>query len=463
VSGQNDRRQFLQASIAAGVGFWAAGGVRGDEKKEDKKLERLNFACVGVGGKGDSDSDHAAQNGDVVAICDIDDNTLNSKANKDVSGKAKKGITPFKKAQKFNDFREMFAKMGDKIDAVTVSTADHTHAAIAMMAIKAGKHVYCQKPLCHDVAEARALREAAKKFKVCTQMGNQGTALDNFRTSVEMLRSGALGKVKEVHVWTNRPIWPQSPGITKRPEPKQPPKHVHWDLFLGPAPERPYTDAYTPFKWRGWWDFGTGALGDMACHTANMPYMGLELGLPTTISAESEKVNEETYPGWARIAFEFPAKGKRAAVKFFWYEGKRDGKRVLPPEELFQGQKPSGSASLIVAENVTLYSPDDYGATRTILGKNASDVKMPEKTLRRRGGNNDEQQKKEWVEAIKANDPTLALSNFEYAAMLTESILLGNAAIKAGKKLEYNGEKGTCADAECNKLLSREYRTGWKL
>jgi predicted dehydrogenase len=453
MSAQTDRRGFLKAGAAAGVGFWVAGSSTAADKEPASAVERLNIACIGVGGKGGSDTDHAAQNGDVVALCDIDDNTLNKKANGD----------KFKKAQKFNDFREMLAKMGDKIDAVTISTADHTHAVACMMAIKAGKHVYCQKPLCHDVAEARALREAAKKFKVCTQMGNQGTALDNFRTSVELLRSGNLGTVKEVHVWTNRPIWKQAPEVTKRPEPKEAPKHVHWDLFLGPAPERPYAPGYHPFAWRGWRDFGTGALGDMACHTANMPYMGLELGLPTSIVAESDKVNEETYPGWSRITFEFPAKGKRAAVKLIWYEGKKDGKRVLPPEELFQGEKPSGSASLIVAESGTLYSPDDYGEQRKMLGKGAKDVALPEKTLKRRGGKNDEQQKKEWVEAIKANDPNLAMSNFSYAAMLTEAILLGNAAVLAGKKLEYNGEKGTFADADCNKLLSREYRTGWKL
>lgn len=452
-----NRRDFLQASAAAGVGFWVAGGVSAEDKPKDKsKLERLNFACIGIDGKGSSDAEHVAGLGDVVAICDIDDNFLDKKAN------SKSGR--FKKSERFNDFREMFAKMGDKIDAVTVSTPDHTHAVAAMMAIKAGKHVYCQKPLTHSVAEARALREAASKFKVCTQMGNQGTALDNFRTSVELLRSGALGTVKEVHVWTNRPVWPQSPTITKQPKPAPIPRHVHWDLFLGPAPTRLFAEGYHPFKWRGWWDFGTGALGDMACHTANMPYMGLELGLPTSISAECEPLNPETYPGWARVAFEFPAKGKRPAIKFFWYEGKKDGEKVLPPLELFQGKKPSGSASLIVAEKATLYSPDDYGAQRDLLGEGAKDIKMPEKTLKRRGGNNDEQQKREWVEAIKAGDPKLALSNFDYAALLTEAILLGNAAMRAGKKLEYDGEKGRFTNAsDADKYLSREYRTGWKL
>src|SRR5262245_35497893 len=330
MSEQTNRRTFLQASAVAGLGFWV-GTTQGQTKKEKAKIERLRIACIGVGGKGSSDTDQAGQVGDLIALCDIDDNNLNGKASK------------FPKAQKFNDFREMLDKIGKDIDAVTVSTADHTHAAASAMAIRMGKHVYCQKPLTHTVHEARTLRELAREYKVCTQMGNQGTASDPFRTSVDRLQAGVLGPVKEVHLWTNRPVWPQAPKVTKRPEPAPCPKHVHWDLFLGPAPERPYAvyeeeregkrnrrGAYHDFNWRGWWDFGTGALGDMACHTANMPFMGLNLGLPTTIEAESEALNPETYPGWARVTYEFPARGSLPPVKVIWYEGKRDDKRVLP-------------------------------------------------------------------------------------------------------------------------------------
>ena len=266
------------------------------------------------------------------------------------------------------------------------------------MALRLRKHVYCQKPLTHSVFEARKLRELAREYKVCTQMGNQGTAGDNFRTSVELLRSGELGAVKEVHVWTNRPIWPQSPKVTKRPEPKQAPKYVHWDLFLGPAPERAYAPGYHPFAWRGWRDFGTGAIGDMACHTANMPFMGLNLGYPSTIVAESETPNPETYPGWAKVTYKFPKKGERGPLTLTWYEGRKDGKLVLPDVSLLQGKHKdfSGSGSLIVAEKGSLYSPDDYGSQRQLLGKDVKDLKMPEKTLPRRGGDNDLQQKKEW-------------------------------------------------------------------
>jgi len=466
MNGSNDRRQFLQSTALAGIGFWVAGGLAADEGKGKTKLniEKLNFACIGVGGKGASDSGHAADYGNVIAICDIDEKILD----------AKQRDGRFKKSQRFHDFRDLFAKLGNKIDAVTISTPDHTHAAAAVMAMKAGKHVYCQKPLTHSVKEARVLREMARKYKVCTQMGNQGTAKDNFRTSVELLRSGVLGTIKEVHVWTNRPVWPQSPQITSRPKTTQVPKHIHWNEWIGPAPLRPYSGVklsnghppYHDFNWRGWWDFGTGALGDMACHTANMPFMGLDLDLPTSIVAESEKPNSETYPAWARVTFEFPARGKRAALKLIWYEGRRNGKLVLPPIEMLQGKhkKFSGSGSLIVAEKGILYSPDDYGEKRELLGKDVKDIKEPEKTLPRRGGDNDQQQKGEWVDAIKKKDPKRALSNFDYAATLAEAILLGNVAILAGKKLEYDGKNGKFTnDSAANKYLSREYRTGWTL
>ncbi len=447
------RRGFLQSSAALGVGFFAGFGSA-QERKERSQNEQLAIACVGVGGKGSSDTDHAGVVGEVVALCDIDENHLNRKAER------------FAKAEKFFDFREMLTKLGDKIDAVVVSTADHTHAPAAAMAIRMGKHVYCQKPLVHTVHEARVLRQLAREFKVCTQMGNQGTAGDAFRTSVDMLQSGVLGAVREVHVWTNRPVWPQAPKVTKRPDPEPCPKHVHWDLFLGPAPERPYAKGYHPFNWRGWWDWGTGALGDMACHTANMPYMGLNLGLPTSIEAESEPLNEETYPGWAKVVYEFPARGELPPVRLIWYEGRKDGKRVLPDISLLQGTAKnfSDSGSLLIGENATIYSPDDYGGTRQLIGPGAKDLKKFENKLpRRKSRDIDLEMKKEWVEAIRSNNYKHALSNFDYAAMLTEAILLGNVAIRAGKKLTYDGNEGRFAEADANKLLHKQYRAGWKL
>jgi predicted dehydrogenase len=254
-----------------------------------------------------------------------------------------------------------------------------------------------------------------------------------------------------------------------------PPKHVHWDLFLGPAPERPYAvyppdgrgqgrPAYHPFAWRGWWDFGTGALGDMACHTANMAFMALKLGHPASVVAEAGDVNPETCPSWATVTLEFPARGDMPPVKFFWYEGQKNGQKNLPPRELLQGQQPPGSGSLLVGAKGTLYSPNDYGARYMLLPqKEFEGYKPPTPTLPR-NGKGDGGMKAEWVEAIRANKPEIALSNFGYAGLLTEAILLGNVAIRVGKKFEwdaYNLKAKNCPEAD--QYIKREYRKGWTL
>jgi predicted dehydrogenase len=450
MSRRTNRRQFIQQTGLAGLGFWVAGGLTPAFSRAAN--EKLNIAGIGVGGKGDSDINQAGNHGNVVAICDIDDNTLGKKAER------------FPKAKKYNDFRQMLDEMGKSIDAVTVSTPDHTHAVAAMMAIKMGKHVYCQKPLTHTVREARALREAARQYKVCTQMGNQGSAENGLREAVEVIQAGAIGPVMEAHVWTNRPIWPQAPKLTKRPDPKPVPKHVHWDLWLGPVAERPYADGYHTFAWRGFWDFGTGALGDMACHTANMAFRALKLGYPSSVSAENGEINPETYPGWATITFQFPARGDMPPVKFVWYEGHRDGQKNLPPKELLHGEKPPGSGSLLVGKKGVLYSPDDYGARYFLLPKKEFEgFKKPEKRLPRNGGG-DNGMKAEWVRAIMENKPEIAYSNFDFAGLLTETILLGNVAMRAGKKLEWDGENMKFTNApDAEKLLHFEYRKGWTL
>ena len=245
---QATRRDFLRDSTLAGIGFYAAGGVViGDEAKKLAN-DKINIACIGVGGKGGGDSSHAGAIGNVVGICDIDEQHLD--------GKAKE----FPKAKKYNDFRKMLEEMDKGIDAVTVSTPDHTHAVAAAMAIKMKKHVYCQKPLTHSVHEARQLRDLAREMKVATQMGNQGSASEGVRRAAEIIPAGAIGKVTEVHVWTNRPIWPQAPAITARPPAATPPQHVHWDLFLGPAPERPWANG-TNKKGGGAIIRSTGAAG----------------------------------------------------------------------------------------------------------------------------------------------------------------------------------------------------------
>jgi predicted dehydrogenase len=449
MSRRTNRRDFLKQTTLASFGFWAAGGIALADSKSPN--EKLNSACIGVGGKGSSDTDQAGKVGNIVALCDIDDRPLNEKARH------------FPHANKYHDFREMLEKMDKQIDAVTVSTPDHTHAPASITAMKMKKHVYCQKPLTHTVYEARLMRETARKYKVATQMGNQGTASDGLRRAVEIIRAGVIGPVREVHVWTNRPIWPQSPKVTARPKDTPAiPKEVHWDLFLGPSPERPYHPCYHPFAWRGWWDFGTGALGDMACHTANMAFMALKLGYPTSVEAESGEINPETYPAWARITYNFPARGDMPAVKFVWYEGKKDNQRILPPAELIKGQKFSDSGSLLVGDKGVLFSPNDYGEQYKLLPeKDFAEYKGPEPTLPRNGGG-DEGMKREWVRAIKGGPP--AVSNFDYAGILTETILLGNVAMKVGKKIEWNGDKLRITNnKQANDFINPPYRKGWTL
>jgi len=468
---RSNRREFLKHSAMAGAGFWIAGRASwADELQSNSPNERLNLACIGVGGKGDGDSEHAANHANLVAICDIDDETLDAKAQK------------FPMARKFNDFRKMFDAMGNQIDIVTVSTPDHTHAVAAMMAIKLGKGVYCQKPMTHTVYEARQLRLAAREHKVATQLGNQGTASPELRRGVEVIRAGALGAVTDVHVWTNRPLWPQAPSLVAPPPGDFPvPTNVHWDEWIGPAPMRPWkmgpekeTDGklkptYHPWAWRGWWDFGTGALGDMGCHTANMPFMALDLGYPSSVIAECGDLNPQTYPSWATIHYEFPARGELPPVKVTWWEGhKPDGKKNQPPDDLFQGQKINDSGSLIIGDKGTMYSPHDYGGKWVLLPEEQyKGYKDPEPTLPRNPEGGDEGQKMEWIAAVKGGPA--ALANFEYGGKLTEFLLLGNVAIRAsgvapGKKLEWNGDAMKFPNfPEAEKWLSYEYREGWAL
>ena len=264
------------------------------------------MASVGVNGKGSSDSQDAGSNGEMVAICDVDEKSLNKAGDK------------WPKAKKFCDFRKMLDEMHGQIDAVTVSTPDHCHAAAAIMAMRLGKHTFCQKPLTHTIYEARLMGKVAAENKVATMMGNQGTAGDGLRKAAATIQAGALGTVKEVHVWTNRPIWPQGGA---RPKEEPVPATPEVGPVAGTGAGAALGQGYHPFAWRGWWDFGTGALGDMACHTVNMPFMGLGLRDPVSVVAKTSGHNHDSYPSWSVIEFQFPATDKRAAVKLFWYDG----------------------------------------------------------------------------------------------------------------------------------------------
>jgi predicted dehydrogenase len=432
MSERANRRDFLKTTSVAGIGYFVAAGATAQTVSKDK----VRFGCIGVNGKGDSDSADAGRLGVITAICDVDEKSL-----------AKKG-TAFPQAKKFADFREMLEKMDKSIDAVTVSTPDHLHAVAAIMAMKMGKHVYCQKPLTRTVYEARRMGEIAREMKVVTQMGNQGTANDGVRRGAALLRKGVLGKVKEVHVWTNRPIWPQGGS---RPKAEPAPKSLNWDLWLGPAKFRPYGRGYHPFAWRGFWAFGTGALGDMACHTMNMPYMGLELKNPTSVVAETSGFNPFTFPKWSLINFEFPANDWRPGLTMKWYDG---GKKV--PKEITGGANPSDSGCAVVGEKGILFSPNDYGAEFKFLG----DIQVPEVSFTKSPGHFEE-----FVDAIQNGKQ--AVSNFQdYSGPMTETVVMGNLAIWAdGAKVEWDAKnmKVTNNMPEVEHLIKPDLREGYSL
>jgi predicted dehydrogenase len=347
--------------------------------------------------------------------------------------------------------------VGRDVDAVIVSTPDHIHAPAAVRAMRMGKHVYCQKPLTHTVAEARLMRDVARQQKVATQMGNQGHSNPETRRLVEIVRSGALGKVSEIHVWTDRPIWPQ--GLDRPAETQPVPQGLDWDLWLGPAPQRAYNRAYLPFNWRGWLDFGTGALGDMACHCMDLAFFALNLPAPRTIAARSSGCNGETYPNWSVIDYEFPAKGEQPAVKMTWYDGHKQ-----PPAEMVKQQKLPTNGIILVGDRDTLYVPNYWGEGSFVSGATMNNFKnVPQSLPRTAGFDFDVNHYAEWLNGCRGGPKPL--SNFvDYAGPLTEAVLLGNVAVRAGRKIEWDAENLKVTNSpEANRLLTKEYRKGWEV
>ncbi len=440
MSQRTNRREFLKTTAVVGAGYFAVSGLQA--KESNSPNEQVNIASIGVNGKGDSDSRDAGTQANLVAICDIDNNSLR-----------KKGMA-FPKAKQYRDYRKMLDAYGKNIDAVTVSTPDHSHAPASLMAMRMGKHCFTQKPLTHSIEEARLMGEVAREMKVKTQMGNQGTADNSLREMVAVIQKGTLGAVSEVHVWTNRPVWPQGDSVNLS-DPATQPDHVDFDLFLGPAEKRPYHQAYHPFKWRGFWDFGTGALGDMACHTLNMPFMALDLYDPTSVQADTNGHDGQTYPGFSIIDFAFPAKGSRPAVKLVWYDGKK-----LPPEELLNGAKMAKSGALIIGDKGSLYAPGDYAEK----GMTLHGVDKPEVEWVESPGHFIE-----WIRAIKGGEE--AVSNFpNYAGPLTETILLGNLALAAarepgkGQKIQWDSKNMIATNApEVMHIVKKEYHNGFHI
>jgi predicted dehydrogenase len=461
------RRQFLRGTALSAAAFMVVpGGVLG-LRGATSPNEKLNLAGIGIGGQGGDDLGHM-ESENIVALCDVDKNH------------AAHIFKKYPKAQQFTDYRQMLDQMKE-IDAVVVATPDHLHAFAAMEAIKRDKHVYCEKPLTHSVWEARRLAGAAHEAKVATQMGNQGQASEDPRRLCEYVWAGAIGEVHEAHIWTDRPsqglfneYWPQ--GVSRPKDTPPVPATLDWDLWLGPAPSRPYHPAYLPFKWRGWWDFGTGALGDIGCHAMDPVFRALKLGAPLSVQAASTRVNEETYPLGSIVTYQFPARsaepqainchvqglsGAAAGAvamppcKLTWYDG---GLRPPRPDGLPDGRQMGDNGRLLVGDKGFILGNTIYPESSA---KQAGQIP---KTIPRSQGHY-----QEWIAACKGGKP--AGSNFDWAGPLAESVLLGNVALRVQLRENLTLYKLLWDSAalkftnleEANRFVRRDYRAGWSL
>jgi len=442
------RRSFLRNTSAAAAAAALAGRASWAQNAkistEGKKAP--NLAVIGTGGAGMMQAREFIKLGaNVVCFCDVD-----SARQKEIGEK-------FPNAKTYQDYRKMLDVHKNDIDAVTVGVPDHHHYPATILAMQMGKHCYTQKPLTHTVWEARQLAEAAKKYKVATQMGNQGHANEGWRLLTEWYKAGALGQIKVVHTWTNRPVWPQ--GI-KTPEGSDPvPETLDWDVWLGPAPKRAFKkDVYHPFKWRGWWDFGCGSLGDMGCHTMDGLFWALDPGHPTAVEVVSASGPlDDAFPKQSVIRWDFPAKGDQPAFSHFWYDDSVQPKDL--PEEL-KGLKLPKTGNLFIGTKATVLCSGDYGDTvRIVPEAKMKEIGKPAKLFERSPGHY-----KEWFMAITGEKPLdFPKSNFHYAAPMTATIQLGNIALKCGKRLEWDGVKGEFTnDKNANQYLTKQYPAGWK-
>ena len=436
------RRRFLAGSAAVGVATIVPRHVLG-ALGEPAANEKLNIAGIGTGGMGTGDVTRVPTE-NIVAVCDVD------------ASRAANAAKPFPKAKLYSDFRKMFDEMDRQIDAVMIATPDHNHAVVTMAALKRGKHVFCQKPLTHSVHEALQVAKAAKEAGVATQMGNQGQATEGARLTCEYIWAGAIGQVREIHSWSNR-----QPDISPRgvPRPKETPpcpEHMNWDLWLGPSPVRPYHPCYHPFAWRGWWDFGTGVLGDIGCHNLSAAFKALKLGWPTSVEACSThwnappEIKNETAPLASIVTFRFPAQGDRPEIMIRWYDG---GMMPPQPEDVAPGRNIfKGDGTLIVGDKGMIHGH------RLLPESKMQEYGKPPQVLDRSPGHY-----QEWINACKGGPP--AGSNFvDHAAPLAAVVLMGNIAIRTQEKLYWDAEKLQFTNSEAaNALMNPPYREGWTL
>ena len=439
------RRDFLGATATAAAFTIVPRHVLGGARHVPPS-EKLNIAGVGIGGRGEGDLDEVGSE-NIVALCDVDDKY------------AAKVFKKYPNAKKYHDFRRMLDQEKN-IDAVVIATPDHNHAVVSMAAIKRGKHVYCEKPLAHSIYEVRKVTEAAREAGVATQLGNQGQASEATRLVCEFIWAGAIGPVHEVHSWCNRPISPR--GIERPKDTPPVPETLNWELWLGPAPYRPYNPCYLPFTWRGWWDFGSGVLGDIGCHQFVSIFRALKLGYPTSVDAcssnfyEPTAVTEETAPKASIVRYDFPAREGMPPVKLTWYDG---GMMPDRPDELEEGLR-FGEPD----DNLYIGEKGKMLGHRLLPESRSKEYGKPPKVLPRSPGHH-----REWINACKGGEP--AGSNFDVAGPLTEVVLLGNVAVRMGQqlyekglKLYYDGPNMKVTNLpEANKYIRSEYRESWNL
>lgn len=430
-----NRRHFLLSTAAAGAAGFGLRPALSSTQKKPAPSERLRVGAIGIAGQGGGDLNAiAAAGAEIVALCDVHE------SRDEVLGQRKR----YPRAKFYTDFRRMIDAGG--LDAVLVATPDHTHAPAALLALQADLHVFCEKPLAHTVEEARRMAEMATKKKRVTQMGTQIHAGENYRRVVELIQSEAIGPVREVHVWCAK-SW----GGGERPnDTPSVPTGLHWDLWLGPAPTRPYHPTYVPFNWRRWWDFGGGTLNDMACHYMDLPFWALQLRHPTRVEAEGPKPHPETAALALVVHYDFPARGKFPACKLSWYDG---GKR---PRLLSDGTVTQkwGDGVLFVGDKGMLLA--DYGRRKLLPEKNFVDFTPPKPTIRPSIGHY-----KEWVEACKSGGATTC--PFEYSGALTEAVLLGTVAYRLGRGFNWDGKNMKASEDGAERYLRKEYRKGWQL
>jgi predicted dehydrogenase len=466
MSSHLSRRDFItfSATAAAMLGFAGCATLAQNPRKPRPIAAgaKVRVAQIGCGGKGFTDI-MAHKDEEVVALCDIDWTGPSAPRNaKAGSGpfkpNVKKLMEEFPNAKRYTDFRKMLLEMDDQIDAVGIATPDHMHFLPAYMAIMMGKHVYVQKPLTPTVGEARELLRLARLNGVCTQMGNQGHAGEGIRLVKEWINAGVLGEVREVEIWTNRPIWPQ--GFQEPPPADPKPEGLDWDMFLGRAPYRPFSHAIHPFKWRGFQDYGCGALGDMACHLMDAAFWGLELGAPSTVELKQiDSPSTVAFPKAAVVEYNFPARGNMPPVKLTWHEG---GIKPEKPAEMEETRQLAKGGQLIIGSKATVYDGGDYCTSPRIIPEIKHQElrsSLPPKTIPRPDPIGDPH--KEWIKAIRANDPLIAGSNFEYSVPFTEMVSLGTTAILVGGKFGWDPVSMKTNDVAADDLLYPKYRRGW--